>query len=124
MRALLNVYYCLDDTTLSCVCERGKKAEKRHQKRMSKGIPQHDDGVFFSFFDVYVYENPFSLLLPRFKMLGLAKCAFTWGWFPVTKNREALLSCFARSNDGWGVKGGPWKNTFLYLAFLKQPAIR
>lgn len=123
MRALLNVYYCLDDTTLSCVCERGKKQRKDTKRGRAKGSLNMMT-AFFSFFDVYVYENPFSLLLPRFKMLGLAKCAFTWGWFPVTKNREALLSCFARSNDGWGVKGGPWKNTFLYLAFLKQPAIR
>lgn len=28
MRALLNVYYCLDDTTLSCVCEEEKSREK------------------------------------------------------------------------------------------------
>lgn len=65
------------------------------------------------------------------QMLGLAKCAFTWGCF--SRNEESggasfllrSLLLLLLSNDSWDL--GLWAlggNTFLYLAFLKQPAIR
>lgn len=37
MRALINVYYCLDDTTLSCVCEGEKKQRKDTKRGRAKG---------------------------------------------------------------------------------------
>lgn len=41
MRALLNVYYCLDDTTLSCLCVKKKKPTEKAPKEVEQREPSN-----------------------------------------------------------------------------------
>lgn len=87
MRALLNVYYCLDDTTLSCLlCVKTKTTEKGTKRGRAKGSTQHDDGVLFPFL-MYTYMRTLFSLLPWFRCWAWRNAHLRGDGFPGMKNR-------------------------------------
>lgn len=86
MRALLNVYYCLDDTTLSCLlCVKTKTTEKGTKRGRAKGSTQHDDGVLFPFL-MYTYMRTLFSLLPWFRCWAWRNAHLRGDGFPGMKN--------------------------------------
>lgn len=85
MRALLNVYYCLDDTTLSCLCVKKKNHRKGTKRGRAKGTLQHDDGVLFPFL-MYTYMRTLFSLLPWFRCWAWRNAHLRGDGFQGTKN--------------------------------------
>lgn len=123
MRALLNVYYCLDDTTLSCVCGEEKK-QRKDTKRGRAKVSLNMMTAFFLFL-MYTYMRTLFHFYHGSRCWALRNAHLRGDGFQERRIGRRFFLGFARCCCPvmTGVKGALGKH-FLYLAFLKQPAIR